>query len=286
MLEVEGTQSGPFSLEQIRGLYEEGEILGHHKLASAQDPANARRWVTIEAFFRPTPFKAPPRPPGSEESGAASPTISPDVADSLFDALQAARERKAGKLAPPVSTTRSEPTISVAKLLGFVAQLKESAKGSKANPRLVKIVLVGLLVAAAVWGVTRYLKKPGGPAPESEPEQRVSAPRSAEPNQPSREDPLPNRPLPPIRGMAPAPNSAPPPPRPPGEDLPPPPAQLREEQPYDPPEANYENQNPEESSPPPIHSDEGIDEMPPQEALDGQPDAGEGIVPPPPPPLE
>lgn len=118
--EVRGQRSGPFTFEQLQGFFHEKQILPTQKVTS---PLIHHQWITIQELMdrhrahqasrAPTaavhsgPFVPPPRPAGVEEH-AHDPNLLPDGKSlsndpmlSLFDALQAARDRKQAKVAPP-----------------------------------------------------------------------------------------------------------------------------------------------------------------------------------------
>lgn len=162
-LEVEGRRIGPFLGQQIADLFKDGEILSRHKVISL----DASTTMTVEEFIQQL------QSPGGAEP--AKPDLRPgdDPEVRLFDALQAARERKHAH-APDVSA----PTF------GY---------GSERNAK--QTWWVGALLAAicilAVWGLVSIFRSgTGSPAGAPSETERVSSVKT----QTTPVAPPPNRP--------------------------------------------------------------------------------------------
>lgn len=79
-LDVEGTQSGPYSADQLLGFLKEGEVLAHHRATTAQ---LSGRWVSMDelldwaesgrALSEMTGPKPPPPPPPRKNSSSPVP---------------------------------------------------------------------------------------------------------------------------------------------------------------------------------------------------------------------
>src|SRR5665213_2245016 len=98
-IEVNGKKVGPFTLDQIRGFFEDGEIRSYHQVTSQHIGG---QWISVEELIqsenppgslppeeRPQVtginFRAPPRP----EISSSEPLVDqPDPTMSLFNALR------------------------------------------------------------------------------------------------------------------------------------------------------------------------------------------------------
>ena len=61
-LEVEGKRTGPFTTDQIVGLFQDGEVPGTQRITSASSEG---KWITVNELVdsnKPKPFHPPPRP--------------------------------------------------------------------------------------------------------------------------------------------------------------------------------------------------------------------------------
>src|SRR4051794_41096751 len=95
-LDVNGKQTGPYSLDEVLGLFREGEIPAAQKVTSERLKG---KWITVREL---------------------SEALSQETADPthvLFEAFQAARDKKAQASQPPTSTPEFEPESSPQKPL-------------------------------------------------------------------------------------------------------------------------------------------------------------------------
>jgi hypothetical protein len=155
-LEVGGKKTGPFSAEQVLGLLQEKEIPETQRITS---DSLEGKWVTALEFSKmhaagllPTkPFNPPPRPieqvlpPGTLEIPHEIPT---DPALGLFDALQAAKERKQSrfKRLRPRSRARDgeDGPVNEAPLIPNNAWL---------------LAVLGLALLGGAWGMSHFIKQ-------------------------------------------------------------------------------------------------------------------------------
>ena len=104
-LNENGKRTGPFTAAQLQAFFEQNKISHTSQVSSSHMGGN---WISIQELIHGTPaaskpsptpasdFHPPPRPSFSKEHGPIPPPIErPDPLLSLFDALQAAKERKA-----------------------------------------------------------------------------------------------------------------------------------------------------------------------------------------------
>ncbi|MGK5082264.1 hypothetical protein WDW37_03085 [Bdellovibrionota bacterium FG-1] len=153
-LEIGEKKTGPFTTEQVLGLLADKEISEQQRVTSGLPDSV---WISVGEFARirtPKPFTPPPRPSdlvlstdSSHSSSSANfiPSAQDDPAISLFDALQAAKERK------PQSGARALPPESV-HLTPHPFSLDRIPK------RAWVVVGIGLLFFGAALLMTRYIK--------------------------------------------------------------------------------------------------------------------------------
>lgn len=119
-LEVEGKRIGPYTIEHILGLLQEGEILPYHRVTS--DSVGAE-WMSVQELknlIKAQPgggmlFQPPPRPVALDTP--AESRVSSDGSDptlSLFDALQSVKGGKPSRAAPPSKEGKKKKEISAA----------------------------------------------------------------------------------------------------------------------------------------------------------------------------
>ena len=129
-LEVNGKKVGPFTLDQIQGLYEDGEIRGYHQVTSDQLHG---KWITVQELVDSAGLTAPAPPPEITGTGEL-PTLEPPVSETI-------------NLEPELGPT---PTLDTAPELE-AASILESAPVLEAAPVLeVAAVSVAAPVAEAV----------------------------------------------------------------------------------------------------------------------------------------
>lgn len=280
-VKIGSNKAGPYSIPQIQALLEEGEIQPFHKVThqhlkgewiSAQELVLAfheaqamtakkiqenerlQSGVTYSGAFQP-----PARP---ADIGKAQPLKTPadfgnDPALSLFDTIQAVRERKSTvkqQIAPPPSKpshtsilqrlfpsqTSIIVTLTLVLALGGWGLLKTAEKNLK--PASVNSPPQGNSVSAGA------IPPPtGGPPPGSPPNMPpgMHPPNGAPPPPHPKPLNLPKsaRPAPPIRSLIPPPRPADPPPAPPHPD-------PRDEPPRPPEDEHRDNPNPNPDIPP------------------------------------
>jgi len=157
-IDVAGVKTGPYTKDQITGLLEDNEILPDSKITS--ESLNGK-WVSVRDFLDNQStikkveknatnfgFQPPPRPVDldkrSEDSEEQLLEQGTDPALSLFDTLQAAKERKAAKLSPPVKGDWGKPTslrrkIKIPKQAWFIAG-------------------TALILVSAIFGMTKIIQ--------------------------------------------------------------------------------------------------------------------------------
>src|SRR5437868_13821582 len=97
-LETQGRKSGPFSIDEIRQLYESGQVDAQSRMGTESMRGQA---VLVRDYFAQNAsslFQPPPRPSELPKAGDLPiPEVSEHTnpALSLFEALQVSRERKA-----------------------------------------------------------------------------------------------------------------------------------------------------------------------------------------------
>ena len=165
------TKQGPYSAKQIVSLYQEGKVLAHFKVTTARMGTD---WVSVSDLVQAYRdmnqqqkekqsvtstlgaggnFAAPPRPTEQLEASRLI-TLNPkealgdapDPTESLFQALQAVREKSAQRQtqAPAQTTER----------LGEL-----SREQSKIPPQIILIVVIVAVAGITLWGSLKLLKK-------------------------------------------------------------------------------------------------------------------------------
>lgn len=186
-----GKKTGPFPLDQILGLFADGEIPPTARVSGAATHETiavselARRQAQPNAVGTgprtPKPFTPPPRPadlvpPPPVTATEVTATPQADPALGLFDALQAAKERKQHAAAKKASLSGARAILTQSK-----GQLKERL--SEVPHKTWLILGIALLLIASAWGLAYALK---GRTPK---EPAVSSEKAAAPNSPSTETP-------------------------------------------------------------------------------------------------
>lgn len=194
-LDRDGNKSGPFTAEQVQNLLNSGEINEQHKVTAewlcgewitvadliagykaAQVSTNTAPAAAASAPIPTTahssgPFHPPPRPPELEQPdfNATNAPMKADTTIELFDVLQAAREKKAGKQAQQVPLA--------------VQPIDEAPLWTRIPPRYVALgAAVAFGVALVGWAVNRLTSSAPAPTPTtaagivSEPQRGQSAP--------------------------------------------------------------------------------------------------------------
>jgi hypothetical protein len=167
-LSVDGVKTGPFSVDQILGLYADKELVDSQLTTT---DALGSAWITVHELYelqeeRKKPFIAPFAPPSrpSEltqpgftlESLSRAPVPPPsttkapmDPAISLFDALQAAKERKSTTTGAGGRTMPPE---------GGAAGWEMETRGAGGSSRKYAILALLLLLMTGFWAVNNYMK--------------------------------------------------------------------------------------------------------------------------------
>ncbi len=200
--EVLGKRSGPYSTEHILQLHRSGQLgAGVRLIADSPDPHE----ITLEELIGLTQFQPPPKPEIAKDPGAHHVSPAGDPTLGLFDALQAAKDRKAA--APRPMPQNVEMQGSGAAEASWISEV----------PTGVWFALAGLLgVTIGGWTIYGYLNKGTAPnvaredtvreAPASK--NRISPPTASAPSTPAAA--VPTRPVAPaIRAVAPPPPPAP-----------------------------------------------------------------------------
>jgi hypothetical protein len=143
-----GKTSGPYSTEQIQEFVKSGKLQAQHRLTSAEPGG---QWITVSEFLaKPhalqsnVPFQPPPKPNLLDQRDPAAPqTRHEDPTLGLFDALQAAKDRKA--VHKPIYSPAQEQG-------GFFSGV----------PSAVWMTALGLVVFGMMgWGLIQTFKQQG-----------------------------------------------------------------------------------------------------------------------------
>ena len=192
-LDLNGKKAGPYSVEQVQALVQEGEVHGQTRATS--DRLN-QEWITVAELI--VAFEAavknsdtsppsvhhqpPPRPKENLETVSVVPTSSGnfnDATQGLFDALQSAKERKAAAKLTPAPQEE----------WGSLQRPQRKIPG-----QLWMIVALTLVLGAAVYGTLKLLaqKSTASPnAPTSSGQGNSSASLSNEPGHGGNAIPVP-----------------------------------------------------------------------------------------------
>lgn len=178
-LEVNGKKVGPFTLDQIQGFLDDGEIRAYHQVTSHD---LGGRWLSVEDALQaapppppapvsiPTAFDGSFQPPPRPEIQASGPMDDrTDPAISLFNALQVMRERRVAAIHPPSvkSSPARGPLLHLpsfkfsAKLPDFSelrARIRELIPAQFANRMILVAVFAGIVLGSLTWGFVRLLR--------------------------------------------------------------------------------------------------------------------------------
>lgn len=153
-------ESGPFSLEEVRGLYQDGEILGHHHGTSAR---LGGRWVEIRSLFPDLAAQIDAKSSPSAQPPSDGPKIAPtrpsgDVGSALnlLETLQSVKDKQTQ--APPAPAYVPPQDTD---WLGVGKQLLES--------RLVQAGLAIFCVGMGIHLVISRWRAPDQPPAEEKP---------------------------------------------------------------------------------------------------------------------
>jgi hypothetical protein len=154
--EVLGKRSGPYSTEQILELYRSGQLgLGVKLIPQSRD----QQEMTLEELIGLSQFQPPPKPEISKDDAPHAVSPSGDPTMSLFDALQAAKDRKA-----QASGTSSNSNF-VPQSGNYGVQSSESSASSSGFPFPelspgMWIALASVLgVTLGGWGIYSFIMK-------------------------------------------------------------------------------------------------------------------------------
>jgi hypothetical protein len=175
-IEVNGKKVGPFTLDQIQGFFQDGEIRAYHQVTSKQ---LGGQWISVEELIQTqTPpavipevertqltginFQPPPRPeisPSEPIEDKVDPTMS------LFNALQVVREKRAATIEPATYKNKGlrKPLFKVMDMSANFAAVRAALPAVRAaipiTPRMWwTAVSAGLILGALTFGIMKGFK--------------------------------------------------------------------------------------------------------------------------------
>jgi hypothetical protein len=154
-LEVHGTKTGPYTVEHIHALLTEGQI---SPLLRVTSDRLSGEWITVQEMLQAYSsskisgeFQPPPRPDDIEKAlgSSSAERQSEDATLGLFDALQAAREKKH-------QSVLSQQRVSSNVEMGWAGGSRSSRS---VPPQLWLILSLFMVLSAAVWGLMKIASK-------------------------------------------------------------------------------------------------------------------------------
>ena len=145
-VDIDGSKSGPFFLDQIMSMVHSGKIAPHHRITALHLKG---QWISANELMgsKRAPgasFQPPPRP-GGIENPPTNPVLIEDPAVSLFDALKVVKEKKQNRILPEIRFRGDKLSLS-----DWLAK----------NPWAPVMFLTAIVVMSLIWGMIAFMKKP------------------------------------------------------------------------------------------------------------------------------